>query len=306
MKEFKREIRLMGSSFSFTVCAGSSEEANLYLNSCISEVQRIEKRLTEFSDLSDTARINKMAGIAPAEIEVETFQLISRCINISRLTRGAFDITAGALKKIYQFNNSTFQFPPEESIRRALATTGYRFIRMIVPDKVYLEKPGMHISFGAIGKGYAADCVKKKMMDAGVTGGVINASGDLCSWGNRADGSAWKAGIAMPGDPEKIILWFPLNDLALATSGDYEQYFEQSGKRYSHNIDPRNGRPVTGISSVSIAGPAAELCDALATAVTVMGVEEGLAFVQHLPKTFCIIVNDQQKIYHSKNVELSL
>ena len=162
---------------------------------------------------------------------------------------------------------------------------------------------GMHIGFGAIGKGYAAYKTMKLMQQKGVSGGVINASGDLCAWGTKHDGSHWNAGIANPDSPNEILLWLQLNGLSIATSGNYEQYFELNGVRYAHNINPRNGRPVTGIKSVSIISPHAELCDALATAVTVMGVDRGLRLINQLPQTHCIIIDDRDQMHFSNNIE---
>jgi thiamine biosynthesis lipoprotein len=162
----------------------------------------------------------------------------------------------------------------------------------------------MHIAFGAIGKGYAADMVKRKLIQRGVTNGVINASGDLTTFGRRADGSLWKVGIADPNDPTRLLFWIPLENASVATSGNYEQFFELNGIRYSHNIDPRTGMPVRGIKSVTIVSSSAELSDALATAVTIMGVDVGLHFIEQLPGTHCIIINDQNKIFMSRNLRV--
>jgi thiamine biosynthesis lipoprotein len=162
----------------------------------------------------------------------------------------------------------------------------------------------MHIGFGAIGKGYAADRVKKLFCEKGVQSGVINASGDLTAWGMRADGQPWKTGIADPDDLSRIVLWLPVNGLSVATSGNYIQYFDHEGTRYSHNINPLTGYPVKGIKSVTIISPGAELSDALATAVTVMGVQEGIQFINQLPETHCIIIDDHNKVYQSKNLQL--
>jgi thiamine biosynthesis lipoprotein len=162
----------------------------------------------------------------------------------------------------------------------------------------------MHISFAAIGKGYAADCVMKLWKQRGIKSGVINASGDLTLWGKRANGSNWKVGIASPDNKDEIILWIPVEEGSVATSGDYEQFFVHDGIRYSHNINPITCKPLTGIKSVSVVSSSAELCDALCTAVYVMGVEVGLHFINQLPKTHCLIIDDANKIHHSKNLNV--
>jgi FAD:protein FMN transferase len=303
MKEYTTDIRLMGSAFQFIVNAETKETGKRLLQDCIEEVSRIEELLTEFNDKSETSLINKYAGICPVRVSTETYQLLQRCVQISKLTDGCFDITTGILKKLYNFRNVAFEFPSESKIQDCLEITGYRKINLLPDNKVYLERKGMHIGFGAIGKGYAAYNTMKLMQQKGVSGGVINASGDLCAWGTKHDGSHWNAGIANPDSPDEILLWLQLNGLSIATSGNYEQYFELNGVRYAHNINPRNGRPVTGIKSVSIISPHAELCDALATAVTVMGVPQGLRLINQLPHTHCIIVDDLDRLHFSNNIE---
>lgn len=303
MNEYSTDIKLMGSAFQFIVNAETKEDGQELLKDCVEEVRRIEKLLTEFNDNSETSLINNHAGIHSVQVSTETCQLIQRCIHISKLTDGCFDITTGILKKLYNFRNDAFELPSESKIQDCLEIAGYRKIKILNDNRVYLERKGMHIGFGAIGKGYAAYKTMKLMQQKGVSGGVINASGDLCAWGTKHDGRPWNAGIANPDSPDEILLWLPLNGLSIATSGNYEQYFELNGVRYTHNIDPRNGRPVTGIKSVSVISPHAELSDALATAVTIMGVARGIRFINQLPRTHCIIIDDQDRMYFSNSIE---
>ena len=160
----------------------------------------------------------------------------------------------------------------------------------------------MKLSFAAIGKGYASDRVKMIWQQMGVTSGYVNASGDLNAFGTKADGSHWNIGIANPDDKTKMILFVPVINASVATSGDYEQYFMHQGKRYSHNIDPRSGLPLTGVKSVSVFSPSAELSDALATAIYVMGSSKGISFVNQLPQTHAIIIDEENNLSLSKNL----
>jgi thiamine biosynthesis lipoprotein len=304
LKEYTSHHHLMGSAFEFIVVAENEHEGKALLEQSVTEVKRMEALLTEFSEESDTARINRNAGQGEVQVDEEVFQLIERCNNISKLTGGAFDISAGSLKKLYNFKGERFELPDHQTILAALNKTGYTRIELKTPDKVRLSVPGMHIGFGAIGKGYAADRVKLMLKQKGVKSGVINASGDLTAWGTRVNGDPWKTGIAHPDDLSKIILWLPLDDMSVATSGNYIQYFDFKGLRYSHNIDPKSGYPVRGIKSVSIISPSAELSDALATAVTVMGKKAGLYLIDQLPNTYCIIVDEYNKIFSSKKINI--
>lgn len=295
----------MGSAFEFIVIAEKNYGGSL-LADCIAEVRRIEFLLTEFSETSQTAKINQAAGKDYVTVDNETFQIIKRSIEISKLTQGAFDITAGVLKRLYNFKGDAFKMPDKSSIDESLLRTGYDKIKMALPNRIKLEKEGMRIGFGAIGKGYAADKVKSLLINKGVKSGVINASGDLTAWGERLDGKPWKVAIADPNDKKKNIAWLPVNQVSVATSGDYEQYFMHDGKRYAHTIDPKTGRPVQGIKSVTIVSPSAELSDALATAVFTMGVDVGLHFVEQLPQTHTLIVDEHNKVFTSKHIKLNL
>jgi thiamine biosynthesis lipoprotein len=186
-----------------------------------------------------------------------------------------------------------------------LKCVGFNKIDLTTPNEIYLNTPGMHIAFGAIGKGYAADCVKKLLINKGITNGVVNASGDLTAWGKRADGRSWKIGIADPDEPSQILAWLPVENGSVATSGDYEQYFMRDGIRYAHNLDPKTGRPIKGIKSVTIFSPSAELSDALATSVFVMGVDVGLHFINQLPGVHGLIINDQNQIFNSHHLKIN-
>ncbi len=302
--ECKKQVRLMGSAFEFIIVE-KPEVGYAMIETAIEEVRRIENLLTEFSITSQTSQINQAAGIKSVHVNEEVFSIIKRSNEISKLTQGAFDITAVALRRLYNFKGQQFSWPDEVQIKNALDVVGYAKIDLSKPNEVYLSKSGMHIAFGAIGKGYAADCVKKILKEKGVEHAVINASGDLTAWGNRLDGSPWKIGIANPDKPSSMMAWLPIQNSSVATSGDYEQYFLRNGIRYSHTVDPKTGHPVKGIKSVTIFGPSAELCDALATAVTIMGVTVGLHFLEQLPHIHGIIVNDENRIFTSRYLNLN-
>jgi len=295
----------MGSAFEFVLVANLDEGEHL-LDDCIAEVKRIEFLLTEFSSSSQTALLNQSAGKKSVCVDEEVYLLLSRCKEITRLTQGAFDITACALKKLYNFKGESFTMPSDKAIRETLQKVDSAKIQLLKNHEVLLTEQGMHIAFGAIGKGYAADKVKNLMISKGVHSGVINASGDLTAWGSREDGLPWKVGIADPANPSTILLWLPIFNSSVATSGDYEQYFELDGERYSHTIDPKTGKPVKGIKSVTIVSPSGELSDALATAVFTMGVEVGLHFIEQLPHTHALIVNDRNEITMTRHLKLNL
>ncbi|MCK9401277.1 MAG: FAD:protein FMN transferase [Bacteroidales bacterium] len=305
LKEFRTSAMLMGCGFEFTIVdSANSNNGWQLIQESINEVKRIENMISEWSDTTEAGRLNANAGKEPVRLSPEVYELIRRSIIISELTQGAFDITFGGVGKLWRFDRKNPVMPDSSTVMQALGSVGYRHILLMDSSQVFLSKPGMRIGFGAIGKGYAAEIVKTMLMKKGITSGVVNASGDLTAWGIRPDGSSWKVGIADPTNPVKILLWLPVTDAAVATSGDYEKYFEINGIRYAHIIDPRTGYPTKGVQSVTIISPDAELSDALATAVFVMGVETGLDFIAQLPGTYCIIIDDKNNIHYSRGIEL--
>jgi FAD:protein FMN transferase len=305
MNEYRITTKLMGCAFELIVGSKDSVEANHLLDIGIQEIKRIEEKLSEFKESSIVSQINRNAGIKPVKVDEEVFSLLMRCQKITSLTQGAFDISVGPLKKKYNFKNSTFAMPPQNEIDAALQVVGFEKIILNETNReVFLPYVGMHISFAAIGKGYAADCVKKIWIELGVDSGVISASGDLTTIGTRPNKKNWDVGIAHPDNKTEIALHIPVVNSSVATSGDYEQFFLYKGIRYSHNINPKTGFPIRGIKSVSIISHSAELSDALATAVHVMGVEVGLYLVNQLPHVHGVIIDDKNKSFYSNKINL--
>lgn len=305
-EKYTRTLKLMGSRFDITVVADNEEQGNACIDLAVNEISRIEKMISSWDPVSETSEIIENAGIAPVKVNKELFDLISRAIKISELTDGAFDITYASMDRIWKFDGSMQHLPGEEEVAKSIANVGYGNI-VLDPEKqtVFLKKPGMRIGFGAIGKGYAADKAKQLLISKGVKGGIMNASGDLTTWGTQPDGSPWMVGITNPLNKNKVFSWFPLDNNAVVTSGNYEKYVEFNGKKYTHIIDPRTGWPVSGLTSATIFAPKAELADALATSVFVMGRETGIDFINQLPGVECVIVDENGKIFKSENIKLN-
>lgn len=291
----------MGSAFEFVVIDDRGHEM---IDVAIEEIKRIELLLTEFSTTSVTAQINQAAGKSPVCVPLEVYALLSRCKELSSLTQGAFDITAALLKRLYNFKGDGVVWPDEWKLQQTRKCCGYEKIKLMDDNRVMLSAPGMHINFAAIGKGYAADCAKRLLITRGVSSGVISASGDLTAWGTTEDGQPWKIGIAEPKNPNQALLWLPVKDSSVATSGDYEQYFLHNCERYSHTIDPKTGIPVKNIKSVTIVSPSAELSDALATAVFVMGHHVGLDLIEQIPDTHALIIDSRDRIHTSMHLNI--
>ncbi len=292
--------------FEITAVSDSTEYANACIDTAITEISRIENLLTTFNENSQTALINRNAGIAPVKVDKEIFDIIERSIRISELTQGAFDITYGSIdKRFWNFDVNMIALPSAETAKQMVRLINYKNIILDKSEStVFLREAGMRIGFGGIGKGYAAERAKYVMKQMGLESGVVNASGDLTAWGAQPDGKAWTIGIADPNLKQQIFSYLNITGLAIATSGNYEKYAVVDGKKYSHTIDPKTGFPVSGIKSTTIICPNAEIADAMATPVTVMGVEVGLDLVNKMKDIACIIIDDHDNLYTSKNIRI--
>ncbi|MCF6366508.1 MAG: FAD:protein FMN transferase [Bacteroidales bacterium] len=296
----------MGCRFDITVVAENPVLGNEYISSAINEISRIEKIISSWDSTSETSKINKYAGIKPVKVSSELFDLIERSLIISKLTDGAFDISYASMDRIWKFDGLMKQFPSKTEINNSVSKVGFENIIINKKEQtVYLRLKGMKIGFGAIGKGYAADKAKKLLISKGVNAGIINASGDMNTWGKQPGGNDWTIAITNPLNKEKAFAVLPISNRAVVTSGDYEKFVMFNGKRYSHIIDPKTGYPATGIISVSVFAPSAELADALATSIFVTGSETGLNIINQLPDIECIIIDDSGKIHTSEKIKIN-
>ncbi len=302
----RKVLKLMGNRFEITVVSENKDEAFSRIDDAVAEISRIEKLLTTFSENSQTNLINRNAGISPVKVDKEVFDIIARSKRISDVTQGAFDITYGSVdKKLWNFDKTMTSLPDVETAKRSVHLINYR--NVILDEKkctVFLKEKGMRIGFGGIGKGYAAERAKIILQQKGIESGIVNAAGDLTAWGYQPNGKEWTIGIADPNSAHHPFSYLNITNMAIATSGNYEKYITIKGKRYSHTIDPKTGLPVSGIKSVTIISPNAEIADAMATPVMIMGIKVGLDMVNQVRGLACIIVDDNDKIYTSKNINL--
>ncbi len=283
----------MGSTFEFTLVTPNEEIGFINIEEAVDEVRRIEKMISSWDPESETSLINQNAGKRPVRVSVELFKLLERAIQISEITNGAFDISYGALDEVWRFDGSMTEFPSPQKIRQAVSKVGYRKIVLNKAEHtVYLREEGMKIAFGAIGKGYAADKAKNLLVSKQVPSGMINAAGDVTAWGQKANGEKWMMGIANPFGKDRMFTWVPLVESSAANSGNYDKYTTFNGKRYTHLINPKTGYPVTGIIRVIVFGKSAEFCDAMATAINILGKEQGLAIINQLGDTEVVIIDN--------------
>ena len=302
----KKKQSLLGSPFEITVVATDSVQAKLYTDLAISEVKRIENLVSDWIPTTQISQVNQNAGIKPIKVDQEVFDLVERAIKISKLTSGAFDISYASMDKIWKFDGSMKQMPTEEAIKKSVEKVGYQNIILNPKDKtIFLKNKGMKLGLGGIAQGYIADKIKEVLQEKGCTSGLVNVSGDINTWGKQPNGQPWTVGIINPMNKNKVFATFILDDSAVETSGSYEKFVVFNGKRYSHIIDPRTGYPATDIISATVFAPKAELADALATSIFVMGTEVGINRINQLKNVECIIIDSKGGIHTSNNININ-
>jgi len=302
---WRESYALMGSSFQLIALHKDPYQAGKAVKAAVEEIRRIERLISSWDPNSQTSEINLKAGVSPVNVDRELFDLISRAQKVSSLTEGAFDISFASLDRVWQFHLPMDSLPDEDAISASVARINFQRIQLNAEETtVQLLDSGMKIGFGAIGKGYAANRAKVIMQSLGIENGLVNAGGDLICWGKDQD-QPWRIGIVDPTARDQALAWIGISDLAVVTSGDYERFVEIEGVRYGHIIDPRTGWPVRELASVSIFCPDAELADALATSVMVLGPEQGLALINQLNGIEALLVSHEGEYWTSEGLDIA-
>ena len=293
-----KTANLMGSVFQITIVDKDSISAQINILKAIDEIERIENLISEWRPETQISQVNQNAGIKPVKVDREVFEITKKGILFSKITNGAFDISIVAMDRIWKFDGSMETIPSRESIKKSVEKVNYKNIILdSINSTIYLSEKGMKIGFGSIGKGYAADKGRELMQSLGVKAGIINAAGDISTWGTQLNGKPWRIGVNNPfetGDTIEILEF--TTDKAVTTSGNYEKYVEFNGKRYSHIINPKTGIPSTGITSVTIVGENAEMCNGFSTSLMVLGLKKGLRLIKKYPEYHYIILTNKGKV----------
>lgn len=297
-------LKLMGCQFVLTAVSADKQLAWDAIRAGVAEITRIEELISSWREDSFTSLINRNAGYREVKVPRELLELIRRSLKISALTKGAFDICGNLSRFYWKFDGRENPMLSPEKIAELCSLMDYRMIETD-PERstVYLQKEGMKIGFGGIGKGYAALRAKEVMENMGIRAGLINASGDLMAWGNPPGRVGWEINISDPEDRRKSLLAFVIPHGSVVTSGNYENFTLVDGKRLSHIIDPRTGMPVDALKCVSVVCPNPEFADAMATAVSVLGLEDGLELINLLDGVEALIIDNDNKVHCSNHLK---
>jgi thiamine biosynthesis lipoprotein len=286
----------MGTEVTVTVVTRSRAQGSAAIDAAMAEVRRLDEMMSLYKDESELTRVNLAAGRRPVQVSAEMIEVVLAAARVSDLTGGAFDITAGPLAVLWQMRLKENRTPTDAELALARGRVGYK---NIVIDKkastLYLSKPGMIMDLGGVAKGYAADRAAEALGKQGIQNGIVAIAGDIRVMGKRPDGSPWRIGVQHPRDADKTLAVLELSDKSISTSGDYERFRIVNKKRYHHIIDPRTGGPSTGMISATVVGDSGALIDPLATALFIVGPEQGAALVRQLGLQ-AILEDDQGRI----------
>jgi FAD:protein FMN transferase len=305
LKEYRKKVSLMGSFFEFVIVADKEERAMNHIQSCIDEATRIENLISEWIPDSEVSKINDAAGKEPLWISKEVYDLLERALAIGKLTQGAFDISFLPLYNYWKFDRNPVVDFDTLAIKKLTAFVDYTKIQLLPDSKVSIPR-GYKIGLGGIGQGYAVDKIKALLLKKKVKNFIINSSGDVYAHGNRADGSPWKVGIASPVNTEKIVKWLNAKDRSVVTSGTSEKNFVFKDKVYGHIINPITGFPVRGLQSVTVICKSAEMSDALATALLILGPDIGIDLIDQLPDINCLFMDSKGNIRISNGLSANI
>ncbi|NTU58692.1 MAG: FAD:protein FMN transferase [Chlorobiaceae bacterium] len=287
-------FRAMGSSCEIVIASIGKKEAKAIAALGIKEVERIERKYSRYLAGSVVSEINGSAAKDWVECDEETCALLDYADLLYRSSGGLFDITSGVLRKVWDFDREDVPHP--ETLFPILKLIDWQQVER-KGSAVRLTVAGMQLDFGGIGKEYAADSAAAILHEKGIMHGYVNLAGDIRVIGPKPDGTPWIIGIRDPRNGERMIASIPVISGALATSGDYERYFEADGRRYCHILNPVTGYPVTFWRSVTVLAPLATTAGSCTT-ITMLKESEGLNYLKKSGMRF-LAVDQSGKIYHN-------
>ena len=247
----------MGSTFSVAIYGDDRTRMEEAVDAAFVEARRLDQMLSNYKPESELSEVNHNAGERAVAVTPELFGLLAACVEYSRLSEGAFDITVGPLMKVWGFYKGTGRLPHHAEIRGALERVGYRKILLDPAMRtVRFARAGVELDPGGIGKGYAVDRMVEVLKQYGIRTALVSASGSsIYAMGAPPEEKGWRVHIRDPKDDSKSVAEVFLKDESMSTSGNYEKFFRAEGKIYSHIMDPRTGWPAQGVLSVSVIAP---------------------------------------------------
>ena len=269
-------FKAMGSACEVVLASHTQNEAESMAKLAIDEVLRIERKYSRYTTDSIIAKINQQAGRVALQCDDETWALFQFASQLFDKSDGLFDITSGVLRQAWDFKKP--EVPTSQKLEVLLPLVGWQNV-VLQDQSIALPLAGMEVDLGGFGKEYAADRAAQVLKEKGVTHGYVNLAGDMRFLGPKPNGEPWMIGIQDPRARDQVVATLPITQGSLATSGDYERYFELNGQRYCHVLNPKTGMPVSYWRSVSVTSPAT-VVSGCTTTMAMLKEADGLAFLQ--------------------------
>jgi len=269
-------FKAMGSACEVVLASHTQNEAESMAKLAIDEVLRIERKYSRYTTDSIIAKINQQAGRVALQCDDETWALFQFASQLFDKSDGLFDITSGVLRQAWDFKKP--EVPTSQKLEALLPLVGWQNV-VLQDQSIALPLAGMEVDLGGFGKEYAADRAVQVLKEKGVTHGYVNLAGDMRFLGPKPTGEPWMIGIQDPRARDQVVATLPITMGGLATSGDYERYFELNGQRYCHVLNPKTGMPVSYWRSVSVTSPAT-VVSGCTTTMVMLKEADGLAFLQ--------------------------
>ncbi len=286
LERYRESRFLMGTTVHVDVCVEASNAGKIKLayQQVWERLEDISWRMNVFDERSDVARINK-AGLNVVAVGADTYYVLQKALDYTRLTQGAFDITVWPLIQLWKYSEEKNVFPSAAEILEAKQKVGSHKIRLLGDNRVQMLQRAVQIDLGGIAGGYAVDEAARILRENGITNFFIDDGGDIYAGGYNCERQPWRIGIGDPRDRAKMLDIIALSNASVTTSGNYERYYEIEGERLSHILNPLTGYPQKEVVSATMIAPTAIEADALATALCVLGTRLGTDFVNALPVT---------------------
>lgn len=287
---FEYEAPHMGTTARLVVYASNRAQADTGARAAFARIAEIEARLSDYREDSELSALGRAAGGPAMVVSRDLFQVLARAQDLARRSEGAFDVTAGALSRLWRTARRTGTLPDPAEIVAALGLVGHPHLELLpAARRARLDRPGMRLDLGGIAKGYAADEALAILRNKRLPSSLVVLGGEVVAGAPPPGLSGWTVAVRTPGPVHEPLL---VAEGAVSTSGDEEQALEVDGMRYSHVYDPRTGQALTGRRSVTIVAREGMDADALATAVSVLGPAKGLALVESVPDAAVLYVEE--------------
>jgi thiamine biosynthesis lipoprotein len=298
---FKREEAIMGTAITVELWADDDLTGHTAIDAVMAEMHRIDRAMSPHKADSELSRINRLAAAEPVRLSAEMFGLLERALAFSALSGGAFDISYASVGHLYDYRAGVA--PGRDALARAKIAIGWRGLKLDRAARTLaFAHPGMRIDLGGFAKGHAVDNAVTILAGLGIAHAFVSAGGDSRVIGDKR-GRPWTIGVRHPRDARALVAVLPLEDTAVSTSGDYERFFETSGVRHHHIIDPSTGRSPAAIHSVTILAGDGLTAEALSKSLFVLGVERGMALIESQPGVDAVVVDAQGRLHYSTGLQ---